>query len=270
MRNQDRAGLLVLLLPVLLACVFIVVFQIFGDEPWALVPRTRKDQLFSGAFAVVFGTTTMMSLLWYLSRATRGLSNSRLEARARRHLRVVERLATGSPDGAAIHRNPFFVMNRAKRATMDRLDRAIAALNGRANLNLAIGGSMILGGVLLLALGVLGPPPEKPVDLLLRFVPRATLAVLIEVFAFFFLRMYRDNLREMRYLQNEQTSQEARYVAATLGMQASEVELRASVIRELVATDRNLVPTLPTKERTTIDPQHVELLAKVVDALKKN
>lgn len=278
-------GRLARVLPLVVAMAMCAMAILLSDDPWASFPKTRKDQLLTISTIFVVMSATLGSLLSYLSRATRGLSESRQIGRQHREiLRRARQLATSSggddprepsdarPARILLHSNRLFTIGRAKQTTQDRLDRAIAALNARANLNLAIGGTMLLVGVGLLALGTSGQPIERPMDLLLRFLPRATLAVLVEVFAFFFLRMYRDNLQEMRYFQNEQTSQEARFLAASLALRMSDDALQARVIDQMASSDRNAgfaSEATPKPRKPIVDKQIVELIGKVIDVAKR-
>lgn len=89
----------------------------------------------------------------------------------------------------------------------ERLTKEIETLTRRANLNLVIGVLTTSIAVGLLTYMVLGT--DAKIDtwtgLLSYYVPRVTVVIFIEVFSFFFLRMYKSNLQEIKFYQQEIT-----------------------------------------------------------------
>jgi hypothetical protein len=86
-----------------------------------------------------------------------------------------------------------------------RIGREIAALGRRGNLNLVIGFTTTLFSVVFLAYIVLlaGSVFANLNTLLTHDIPKVTIAVFIEVFAFFFLRLHRSALIDIKYYQME-------------------------------------------------------------------
>jgi len=100
-------------------------------------------------------------------------------------------------------------------STESRLKSEIRALSRRGNLNLVIGVLTTVAAVSLLVYMVLGNPlnlRDVP-GVLGYYVPRVSTVVFVEVFAFFFLRLYKFNLAEIKYYQNELTTMAALRVA---------------------------------------------------------
>lgn len=109
---------------------------------------------------------------------------------------------------------------RQSEQTIDRLRQELFSLSKRGNLNLSIGIVTTLTGLLLLGMFVLREPQTATdaTSFLIGFVPRISLVVLIEVFAYFFLRLYKATLTEIKYFQNEVTSMESKFLALIVGL----------------------------------------------------
>ena len=143
----------------------------------------------------------------------------------------------GSPD---ILQNTLL----AERAQIrERLRGEVIALGRRGNLNLIIGGVATLCAAFLLAYIVFkGPSPEADWHtLVVYYALRLTVVVFIELFAFFFLRLYRASLDEVKYFQNEITNVELRLISVDVAAQLTDPGVRGDVARELAKTERNFI-----------------------------
>ncbi|AVF66041.1 hypothetical protein LRL27_004738 [Vibrio alginolyticus] len=103
-----------------------------------------------------------------------------------------------------------FQLSQAKekfRKSIDRLSKEIDTLTRRANLNLVIGVLTTAIAVSLLTYMVLSNDTKLDTltDLFSYYVPRVTVVIFIEVFSFFFLKMYKSNLSEIKFYQQEIT-----------------------------------------------------------------
>ena len=126
-----------------------------------------------------------------------------------------------------------------------RLVAEVVALSRRGNLNLVIGGvTTVLAVGLLIYIVLNASPTLKPEDkdldaLLWHYVPRLSVVVFIEIFSFFFLRLYKNSLDDVKYFQNEITNVEVRMIsleAALLSDNQTNVE---TVVKSLAQTERN-------------------------------
>jgi hypothetical protein len=157
----------------------------------------------------------------------------------------------------------------AEARTTDRLTAEIAALVSRGNVNLFFGIVITIIGISLLWL-FLGKSIGAPdaVHYLMEFGPRLSLVILVEVFAYFFLKLYKSNLSEIKYLHNELTSMEGKFLSlrvAILGK--SKIQLVANKFSGL---ERNFILS---KGQTTIELERVkregqaelEILSKLVE-----
>lgn len=164
--------------------------------------------------------------------------------------------------------------------TIGRLREELFALGRRGNLNLSIGIITTISGLFLLGSFVIGnsliPSRGGSTTLetfLIEFIPRLSLVLLIEIFAYFFLSLYKSNLREIKYFQNEVTSIEGKFMALRLAAQSDSPDHLTSAIDSLAKTERNFILS---KDQTTVDlerakieqAQSSDLTAKLTDLLR--
>lgn len=152
------------------------------------------------------------------------------------------------------------------RSSVDRLKREISDLRLRSNTNLLIGMLITAGGLWLLwstvtmldssdLLKVLASEGNESnvkffKNLILPVIPRVLLIIFVEVFAYFFLRLYRNGLSEIKYFQNELTNIEAKLTAAEFAFVTKNDEALKFAIECLSKTERNFVLE---KGQTTVD-----------------
>lgn len=162
-------------------------------------------------------------------------------------------------------------------ATLARLAREVDSLSRRGNLNLVIGSTTTIGGIAALFYFLLFKQPVvdpkiSPLGYLAEFAPRLSVVILIEVFAYFFLSLYRNSLAEIKYFQNEMTNLECRSLASVAALQQGDAATFASVILKFSDTERNYL----RKDETTVDLERAksqqasvsEVLTQVAAILK--
>lgn len=159
--------------------------------------------------------------------------------------------------------------------TLDRLRQELFALSKRGNLNLSIGIVTTISGLLLLGMFVLREAPQANdmSQFIVAFLPRISLVLLIEIFAYFFLRLYKSTLSEIKYFQNEITSIEAKFLALTVSASMGKEDQLKSILEQLARTERNFIlekgQTTIDLERSRLDQQLDEsLIGKIADVLK--
>ncbi|EOB2877153.1 hypothetical protein M2G63_22080 [Vibrio vulnificus] len=147
-----------------------------------------------------------------------------------------------------------------------RLRREISDLRLRSNVNLLIGMSITAGGLYLLWSTVSmvdgsellkqlasenGESNSKFIkNLVLPLVPRVMLVIFVEVFAYFFLRLYKNGLDEIKYFQNELTNIESKLSAVQFAfITNNEPALKVS-LEALANTERNFILN---KGQTTVE-----------------
>lgn len=132
-----------------------------------------------------------------------------------------------------------------------RLGGEVQDLAKRGNLNLTLGMLTTIVGLFILGYSVFYSPITLSIqELLAYFLPRISLVVLVEIFAYFFLRLYKQSLSEIKYFQNEITNIESRQLALHITMRDDDASLRSKVVEELSKTERNF---LIGKDQTTVD-----------------
>ncbi|MBI5528074.1 MAG: hypothetical protein HY897_17215 [Deltaproteobacteria bacterium] len=145
-------------------------------------------------------------------------------------------------------------------ATSLRLRREIAALSRRGNLNLTIG--VITTGFALGLLAYMIFDDSRTSDTLSgalsHYVPRVTTVTFIEVFSFFFLKLYRASLMEIKFYQNELTSLASLQIALATSRDCPDPDAVRTVLDQLCRRNPNSTsspdpysptPTLPEDDR---------------------
>lgn len=157
----------------------------------------------------------------------------------------------------------------------DRLGREVQDQAKRGNLNLILGILTTLLGLSVLAYSVFYAPAAQAVnEILAYFAPRLSLVILIEVFAYFFLKLYKQSLSEIKYFQNEITNIESRHLAIQFAARDPDASLQLKIVEELMKTERNF---LMSKDQTTVDIEkerlsrstYSELINTVKDLAKR-
>jgi hypothetical protein len=160
----------------------------------------------------------------------------------------------------------------SQRRLLSELDN----LGRRGNLNLILGGFTTMVGISLLGWTVF---KEVIVandwwSFAAHFGPRFTLVVLIELFAFFFLSLYKTTLGEIKYFQNELTNVEAKQIALYTALSNEDKTMLAGAVNALAATERNHILN---KDQTTVDLEKAKIdrqgmgdvLKSLTEVLKK-
>lgn len=152
--------------------------------------------------------------------------------------------------------------------TVRRLNHEIFALSRRGNLNLVLGIVTTVTGLAILGYYVFQGNIllDNPWSFTIHFFPRLTLVIFIEVFAFFFLRLYKSSLAEIKYFQNEMTNIECKFVSLETAISSGDEKVSATVIKTLAATERNYVLE---KDQTTVDIEKAKLEKDEISEIAK-
>jgi hypothetical protein len=81
-------------------------------------------------------------------------------------------------------------------------------------------------------------------------IPRMSLIIFIEIFSYFFLRLYKDGLGEIRFFQNELTNIESKLIALKSAQMSNNSKAIQKATEYLSRTERNF---LISKKQTTLD-----------------
>jgi hypothetical protein len=133
------------------------------------------------------------------------------------------------------------------RATLERYQIEMMSWRKNANINLIIGlvCALVGIGVMWQTLVTLSFEAEAAgswkVSDLYRFLARFGLVLIIESVAFFFLKLYREDRSMIRYLRNEITNLEARYLALITALSFGSAADLSKMLQSLAATERNFL-----------------------------
>ena len=89
------------------------------------------------------------------------------------------------------------------------------------------------------------------------FIPRISFAVFIQLFAFFFLRLYKNNLEDVKYFQNEITNLHSKSAALQMAILLEKDALVEKLINDLSGTERNF-KLLPGESMHMIERAKIE------------
>jgi hypothetical protein len=168
------------------------------------------------------------------------------------------------------------LLDKTIKETKARLSLEIRNQGLRSNLNLVIGMVVTSIGVYLLwdmvsALGATTILTQAGIldsvfykNMILRFVPRISLVLFIEIFAYFFLRLYKEGLSEIKYFQNELTNVDLKFVALVASNILTLNDAMIDVIKEYGKTERNYILK---KGQTTVDLERNRLDGEVVNKI---
>lgn len=158
----------------------------------------------------------------------------------------------------------------------ERLNSEINKLGRRGNINLTLGflTTMVALGVLA-QITFFSPLPQDLSnygELAMRYLPRLALAVFIQVFAFFFLRLYRTTLEEIKFFQNEMTNIELAAIALETSNKAKDAPYLQDICKRLLEIDRNSGSRSTdrrTKGKNTATSEVTDLVSIAKDILAK-
>lgn len=133
----------------------------------------------------------------------------------------------------------------------ERLMRESERLFNRANTNLFIGsitsiigitflGYILIGNKNVIKLSEMGLTVQLA-EYALYYLPRLTLIIFIEVFSYFFLRLYKSTLDDIKYYQNELTNVDSNISALRLSLLLNDAESIKKVSSRLLETERNFI-----------------------------
>ncbi|MDO6670532.1 hypothetical protein [Cobetia amphilecti] len=153
---------------------------------------------------------------------------------------------------------------------LSRLNYQVSSLNRRGALNLLIGIFTTIIAIYILYSTV--SRGEKmytdTASFLIYYIPRLSLSIFVEIFSFFFLRLYKIGLEEIKYFQNEMTNIELKLLALESAVTLDNESIIITSVNELMSTERNFKLT---KDETTVSLEKYKANqagdAKIVDLM---
>ncbi len=152
--------------------------------------------------------------------------------------------------------------------SVNRLELEIQNLGRRGNVNLVLGIFTTISGLGFLVYSVFNAPPTNSImELLSHFVPRISLVLVVEIFAYFFLKLYKQSLSEIKYFQNEITNIECKYLGCRFSNEFNSAEIQLKIVESLLSTERNFILQ---KGQSTIDLELQKLELKLNSGILKS
>lgn len=161
-------------------------------------------------------------------------------------------------------------IRKAIDSAMNRLVSELGALTRRGNLNLVIGTLTTLVAIGLLIYMVQGHTADLTTmpTLLSYYIPRISTVVFVELFGFFFLRLYKAGLGELKYYQNELTTLATFSIAVDLTVRDSATNAYGDFAMALLACDRNRAVSVANKGDSP-DQETLKTASSVIQELAK-
>ncbi|WP_317897762.1 hypothetical protein [Aurantibacillus circumpalustris] len=163
-------------------------------------------------------------------------------------------------------------LSKTIRRSVERLNTEIISTARRANLNLLIGiGSTLLAMLFFAVILFNSPEQSLTYTLLDYFFPRICLVIFVQVFAYFFLRLYKRGMDDIKYYQNELTNIDTKIGAIEYSLAVTDsVNISEIIIKEMMRSERNSeAPSNSATNSTEMEKMiNSKNLEKVIDFLK--
>jgi len=148
---------------------------------------------------------------------------------------------------------------------INRLEVEVATLERRSNVNVIIG--VVSAVIIVMVAGyVLAFKVEGDVY---SYLPLLSIVLVVELFSFFFLRLYKKNLDDIKFFRNEISNFESKRIAYLMSRDHLTDKI-PSVVEAMLGVERNFVLK---KDESTIDVERakvdVSMLDKIIAAIGK-
>ncbi|MDX2361871.1 MAG: hypothetical protein QNK23_13765 [Crocinitomicaceae bacterium] len=157
----------------------------------------------------------------------------------------------------------------------NRIDRELERLQKSANVNLLIGilASAVAIGTLFVVVFIKVPEYEDTSNFIFQFAPRISFVIFIELLSFFFLRIYKSLLEDIKYFNNEKTNIDLKILALETAFYRDDKDLIDKTISEYLRTERNFKlgkdESTVASERNRIDSDNSRMLVDLVAKLSE-
>lgn len=128
------------------------------------------------------------------------------------------------------------------KAFSNRMENEIDRINRRGGVNLIFGFSIAMAGIFYLGYAILyKSAATDDIEYLYYMIPRVSFVIVMEVFAYFFLRLYRNGFEEVKYYQNELTNFDSKILGLRFLSEVENEDTKASILKDLINTERNFI-----------------------------
>lgn len=242
-------------------CVFVVILVVTSsimDIPEYLIENWIS--LLSVSAGVISGSTLILLLISYLSPDEIKEDNTVISGKS--ILDIIDNMEKEMTEEEKLQEYAEF----KTQGTRSRIYSAIQQQEKKSVINLVLGIIFSITGALALLYLVhnISFTPKDTLDFISNFLPRLSLVLLIETFAYFFLRLYKDNLKEIKYWHNELTAIEHRILAFNLALKRGDIELLNTISTHFGQFDKS--SPLDSSQNFTFS---ADFLEKIIKSLKK-
>lgn len=182
----------------------------------------------------------------------------------------------GTSDKAELNVNILDV-HTAFLGSEERIKDELKSNSKRATTNLIIGSVIGLVGIFILVwfvfdlfTGNMNSDKDQLIRSLETFGARLCIVFLIELFSYFFLKLYKDCIERTRYYQNELTNIESKKIAILSSVILKDIEHSKAIIESMLCVERNFI--IP-KDCTTLELEKIRSKSKmefnIIDAIGK-
>ena len=127
----------------------------------------------------------------------------------------------------------------------------IERLINNSNLNLIIGISTTSIAIIILGVAIFQDRLfQSYFEVLAFFIPRVSTVIFVEIFSFFFLKLYKQNLAEIKYFQNEITNLNFKISSLKTAIKLSDKDIIGDVVKSFSQTERNVSSLTQTEIKT--------------------
>lgn len=247
-------------------CSYIVIFAIISHKLFFI------NSIITGIFIIVLFIPTVLfiTILMNLSLADRNVKDSKSGIGRSGDMKITKEtekkgdaiVKAMKNDVASIQKDNMVDVQNVQTAFLkieERLSNEIKAIGQRGNNNLIIGSIVAFLGCLLL-LWFIYEVNNKELEgwnLLNAILPRLSIVMIIEVFSFFFLKLYKESIDRIRYYHNELTNIQSKKTALLIAcMVENDNEHKKSLIENLISVERNI---FLKKGETTIELEKIRM-----------
>lgn len=158
--------------------------------------------------------------------------------------------------------------SKNKEYSIASLEDYITNLKAQNKWKLIIGGMSFFIGLIILVYFIVTKETADN-DFINYFISRLTIVFLVEYFSYYFLSMYRDGLNEVKYFQNELTTQSNKLKALEYINNKDINEHAKIIITELMCNDRNLSNGFFNNSKVN-KKDIINMLKEIIRCFRKN
>ncbi|ADR23393.1 hypothetical protein MATR_27570 [Marivirga tractuosa] len=156
-----------------------------------------------------------------------------------------------------------------------RIGGELIRLRKSANINLVIGTVVTICAIVALGYEVFYNELdfENTTKVISHYIPRLSIIVFVEIFAFFFLKLYKATLSDIKYFNNEKTNIDFKIISLKAALNTSNDQIIQLMLQELIKTERNFKlgkgESTVELEKSKNEVANNEILTSIFEKLNK-